>query len=549
MKFQKSASGGNIKRLILKLLITLVFALVYFYFELPALNLKDPGFYSFVLVCIVVYIVLSLLFSGIRNRPDPRELFAQLKAHCIIPVVLAAALLLTALVGWIISAPIFRAKAYASLLDPVDSSFTEDVSEISYDQIPMLDSNSAQMLGNRKLGELSDMVSQFEISSAYAQINYQGRPVRVTYLHYGDFFKWLNNRKEGLPAYLTVDMVTQEASVVRLENGMRYSPSELFFRNLQRHLRLQYPTFIFDDVNFEIDESGNPWWVASVLTKRVGLFGGVDVRGAVLCDAITGDCTYYDMRSVPKWVDRVATADLIIQQYDFHGLYQGGFWNSLFGQKNVTNTTEGYNYIAMDDDVWVYTGITSVTGDESNVGFILVNQRTKESRYYAIPGAEEYSAMDSAAGVVQDLKYKSTFPLLLNISNEPTYFMALKDSSELVKMYAMVNVRQYQIVATGQTVAECQKNYEQQLITYNVVEEEIVVVDTGTATGEIAEIRSAVINGNTVYFLRLDEEVTYYRIAAKDAEEAVLLDVGDTVTVTFEVSSGAIVDAVSVERS
>jgi len=203
----------------------------------------------------------------------------------------------------------------------------------------------------------------------------------------------------------------------------------------------------------------------------------------------------------------------------------------------------------MDDDVWVYTGITSVTGDESNVGFILVNQRTKESRYYAIPGAEEYSAMDSAAGVVQDLKYKSTFPLLLNISNEPTYFMALKDSSELVKMYAMVNVRQYQIVATGQTVAECQKNYEQQLITYNVVEEEIVVVDTGTATGEIAEIRSAVINGNTVYFLRLDEEVTYYRIAAKDAEEAVLLDVGDTVTVTFEVSSGAIVDAVSVERS
>ena len=549
MKYHKSSSGGNIKRLVLKLLITLVFALVYFYFELPAINLKDPAFYSFILICTVVYIVLSLLFAGLRQRPDPRELLAHLKAHCVVPLILVATLLLVAVVGWVISVPLFRARDYATLLDPADSSFTEDVSEISYDQIPMLDSKSAQMLGNRKLGELSDMVSQFEISSAYAQINYQGRPVRVTYLHYGDFFKWLNNRKEGLPAYLTVDMVTQEANVVRLEHGMRYSPSELFFRNLQRHLRLQYPTFIFDDVNFEIDESGNPWWVASVLTKRIGLFGGVDVKGAVLCNAITGECTYYDMAAVPKWVDRVATAELIIQQYNYHGLYQGGFWNSLFGQKNVTSTTEGYNYIAMDDDVWVYTGITSVTGDESNIGFILVNQRTKESRYYAIPGAEEYSAMDSAAGVVQDLKYSATFPLLLNISGEPTYFMALKDSSNLVKMYAMVNVRQYQIVATGQTVAECQKNYEQQLITYNVVEEEVVTVETGTATGEIAEIRTAVINGNTVYFLQLKDEVTYYRIAAKDAEETVLLDVGDTVTVTFEVSAGAIVDAVSVVRS
>ena len=536
-------------RLLLKLLLTLVFALVYFYFELPALNLKDPSLYSFVLICTVVYIVLSLLFAGLRQRPDPRELLLHLKAHCVVPLILVGALLVVAVVGWVISVPLFRARDYAALLDPTDSSFTEDVSEISYDQIPMLDSKSAQMLGNRKLGELSDMVSQFEISTAYAQINYQNRPVRVTYLQYGDFFKWLNNRQEGLPAYLTVDMVTQEASVVRLENGMRYSPTELFFRNLQRHLRIQYPTFIFDDVNFEIDEDGKPWWIASVLTKRIGLFGGVDVKGAVLCNAITGECTYYDMAAVPKWVDRVATAELIVQQYNFHGLYQGGFWNSLFGQKNVTSTTEGYNYIAMDDDVWVYTGITSVTGDESNIGFILVNQRTKESRYYAIPGAEEYSAMDSAAGVVQDLKYSATFPLLLNISGEPTYFMALKDSSNLVKMYAMVNVRQYQIVATGQTVAECQENYGQQLLTYNVVEEEVVTVDTASASGEITEIRSAVINGNTVYFLRLDEDVTYYRIAARDAEETVLLNVGDTVTVTFEVASGSIVEAISVERS
>lgn len=540
-----SKKGG---RLALKLTVTLLFAAVYFYFELPAINLQDPGLYSFLLITILVYLVLSLLTGGISFRENPREGLRYLKKHCLIPLGLAAALLVTALVGWVISVPLFRAKDFAQLLNPEHSDFTDDVSEISYDQIPMLDSNSAQMLGNRKLGELSDMVSQFEISSAYAQINYQDRPVRVTYLHYGDFFKWLNNRQNGLPAYLMVDMVTQEASVVRLEDGMHFSPSELFFRNLNRHLRLQYPTFLFDDVNFEIDEDGNPWWVASVLTKRIGMFGGVDVKGAVLCDAITGACTYYSLEAVPTWVDRVATADLIVQQYNYHGLYQGGFWNSIFGQKNVTNTTEGYNYIAMDDDVWVYTGVTSVTGDESNVGFILVNQRTKESKYYAIPGAEEYSAMSSAAGVVQDLKYKATFPLLLNISGEPTYFMALKDSSELVKMYAMVNVRQYQIVATGQTVAECQTNYEKQLNTYGVVEEEKVEILTATASGEITDIRTAVIDGNTVLFIQLDEKVTYYRIAAADCEEAILFDVGDVVNISFERANGTIVRAITVER-
>jgi len=543
----RTVSVISARKLLINLAVTLVFALVYFYFELPALNFKDGALYQYLLLCCAVYAVCSLVTSGLFRRPDPKDVLDHLKSHCIVPLILAAALLVIALIGWLISVPLFRAKDYAALLTPTEASFAEDVAEISYDQIPMLDRDSAQMLGNRKLGELSDMVSQFEISTAYAQINYQGRPVRVTYLHYGDFFKWMNNQKEGLPAYLTVDMVTQEASVVRLSSGMRYSPSELFFRNLDRYLRFQFPTYMFDDVNFEIDESGNPWWVASVLSKRIGLFGGADIKGAVLCNAITGECTYYAIEDVPTWVDRVCSAELIIQQYDYYGLYLNGFWNSLFGQKGVTSTTEGYNYIAMDDDVWIYTGITSVTGDESNIGFILVNQRTKEARYYAIPGAEEYSAMSSAAGVVQDLKYSATFPLLLNISGEPTYFMALKDSSQLVKMYAMVNVRQYQIVATGQTVAACQANYEEQLRHNNIIQEEEVVVETTSVSGEVGDIRSAVIDGNTVYFIRLGDAITYYRISAADCPEAVLLNVGDQVEIHFVVSFGSIVDATSLE--
>ena len=274
----------------------------------------------------------------------------------------------------------------------------------------MLDDASANVLATRRLGELSDLVSQFEVNSESYQINYHGRPVRVTYLNYGDVFKWWNNQKNGIPAYLVIDMVTQEVEVARIENGIRYSPSEYFFRDLNRHLRFHYPTLMFSDVNFEVNEDGEPYWVASVITKKIGLFGGEDVTGAVLLNAVTGESEYLEMSEIPQWVDRVATADLINEQYNYYGLYQGGFWNSLFGQSGCTEVTALYNYIAQDDDVWMYTGVTSVTGDRGNIGFILVNQRTKEARYYPCAGADESSAMLSAQGAVQQYSYQATTP-------------------------------------------------------------------------------------------------------------------------------------------
>jgi len=338
-------------------------------------------------------------------------------------------------------------------------------------------------------------------------------------------------------------MVTQEVSVQRLDEGIRYSPSEYFFRDLDRHLRFQFPTKIFSDVNFEIDEDGDPWWVATVITKKVGLFGGADVVGAVLMDAQTGDCTYYDVADVPGWVDRVYNADLIVNQYDLHGMYHNGFWNSLFSQSGCTETTSGYNYIAQDDDVWLYTGVTSVTGDQGNIGFILVNQRTKEAKYYSCAGAEEYSAMDSAEGAVQQYSYQATFPLLLNIGGQPTYFMALKDASNLVKMYAMVNVQQYQIVATGTSVTLCAQSYDDLLLTNGIIDEGVisggVVGDTIEMGGTIAEIRTAVIDGNTRCFFRIEGETRFFWISAASDPSAVLLSVGDKVTVTYALSDDA----------
>ena len=542
---------GRFSRVIISLVITAVVGLIYFYVALPALNPQSGDFYSFLILLCLVYTVCVFVMSvkpadSVARTPKEhlREWLHFVKKSCLPVLIIAGIILAVAAVGTVLSMPLFRASAYRDLLTVEDGDFAADIAQISFSEIPTLDRASAEYLGDRQMGTLSDMVSQFEYSNDSTQINYQGRPVRVAPIGYADLIKWFTNRGDGLPAYVLVDMVTQEATVVRLNEGMKYSFSEPLNRNIMRHLRFQYPTYMFDTPQFEIDEEGRPWWIAPRVVKTIGLFGGTDISGAVLCDAITGESVYYELADIPTWVDNVFTPNLIMEQYDYHGTLVNGFLNSILGQRDVTVTTEGYNYIALNDDVYVYTGITSANADQSNLGFLLSNQRTKETKFYDAPGATEYAAQISAQGVVQDLGYVATFPLLLNIADQPTYFIPLKDQANLVKMYAMVNVAQYQIVATGDTVSQCEQEYVRMLADSGVTQPE-QLPQTQTS-GAVAEIRTAVIEGNSYYFVRLEGEELFYSISAAQNRDAVTLNVGDRVTIDHaeaqEGSSSSILD-------
>ena len=530
-------------RVLTNIAVTLAVGFLYFYFELPALNLQSPDFYTFVLLLCAAYCICAVFTSGFQGQ-GAGEYFKFVKKQCRIPFFLAIGMVALALVGSLAGSVIFRAKSYAGLLPVEDGDFAAEVDEISYDQIPMLDKYSAERLGDRKLGELSDMVSQFEVVDDYTQINYRGRPVRIATLMYADLVKWFTNRSDGLPAYLVIDMVTQNVELVRLEEGIKYTNVEHFGRNLYRHLRFHFPTYMFSNPVMEVNEEGTPYWICPRLVKTIGLFGGVDVKGAVLVNAINGECQYYE--EVPPWVDNLYPAGLIVQQYDYYGMYHNGFINSIFGQRDVKVTTDDYNYIAMGDDVWVYTGVTSTGGDQSNIGFILTNQRTKESKFYSCAGATEHSAMASAQGQLQHLQYTATFPLLLNVGGQPTYFMAMKDKAQLVKQYAMVNVQQYQIVATGDTVAECEQGYLALLSQNGVLDGNTGLSGTETVEGTIAELRSAVLDGNTVVFIRLTGSELFYTVSAVDQPLAVILNEGDRVAVTFRPGEGSILDGVEV---
>ena len=564
------APRSKLGKIALNLAVTLVVGFIYFYVSLPALNLQSSDFYFFVGLLCVVYIVCAFITSGFHleggkaatvtggvvniDGGKVKEYFRFIKSQCLPIGILLGVLIVVALVGSIISAPIFRAGSYRELLDVQElpaGNFAADVAEISFDEIPLLDEESAKRLGTTQMGTIPDMVSQFEVAGEYTQINYQGRPVRVAPLEYADLIKWFTNRSQGLPAYIVVDMVSQEVQVVRLPEGqgIKFSPSEPLNRNVYRHLRFQYPTFMFATPSFEIDENGDPWWICPRVVKTIGLFGGTDVSGAVLMNAVAGESTFYESAGIPQWVDHVYPDSLIMEQYNYYGTLVHGFINSVFGQRDVKVVTEGDNYIAMNDDVYVYSGVTSATSDQSNLGFLLCNQRTKETKFYTAPGATEQAARNSAMGVVQDLGYTATWPILLNISGQPTYFMALKDNSALVKQYAMVNVSQYStLVATDASVAACETKYVQMLADSNVIVPE--ALPQTSVSGVIDDLRSEVVDGNTRYLIRLRGDDMYYSLSAKDNDVAVILDLGDAVTIDHaplpEGSAALILDGYSV---
>lgn len=525
-------------KFIVFLLVILAIA-VFYYVTLPAINIHSKGTWGFLFVTLGVLIALYAIrkLGKVGQFHTTIELSKAFEYKGLkLGIGLFVGLVVVYLLGTILSSPIINAKKYQSLLTVKEGEFTEDIQQISYNQIPLLDKDSAALLGNRKMGSLVDLASQFVVSDLYSQINYKGTPVRVTPLQYASTIKWITNVKEGIPAYIKIDMATQDTELIRLEEGMKYTPYDHFHRNLFRHLRFRYPTYIFDNIVFEIDEEGTPYWVCSVAKYNIGLFGGKTIGRVVLCNAITGECIDYKVEDAPSWIDKVYSANLLVELYDYYGTLKHGFLNSILGQKDCLTTTNGYNYLALNDDVWVYTGVTSITSDQSNVGFVLMNQRTMETKYYQVEGAIEDSAMSSSEGKVQNLGYSATFPLLLNIANEPTYFIALKDDAGLVKMYAMVNVQKYQIVATGDSVSECENNY------IALMKENGVKADTNetsqalTAKGKIKKIAESVVEGNSHYYIVLENDDNIYDVTVGQNISIVRYEVGDSIE--FEYTQG-----------
>lgn len=548
------------KRTLVVLIVAalLIAAFCYWWFH-PPINIHSVDLWYFVALFILLPIFLVLFYfrqayaTGLGKREKDEKKSKRFKYLMYVPIAIA----LVGVLGWVTSLTVFpgNAERYATILETTDGTFAEDIQEADYSQIPFIDRDSAVLLGNRTMGTMADYVSQFEISPLYSQINYKGSPVRVSPLNYADLFKWWANREGGIPAYVIVNMSTQDTQIVRLEEPIHYSDSDPFFKNVDRHVQLSYPFYMFDEKSFEIDEEGNPYWIYPVQERTIGLFGGTTIQRVVLCNASTGETQDLAIGDVPQWVDRAYPSDLLIQQYNWSGSLSGGWINSWLGQNGVKKTTpgtdgkQGYNYIAEGDDVWVYSGVTSATADNSIIGFVLINQRTAESKFYAAAGATEDSAMRSAEGQVQNLGYDATFPLLINVEGQPTYFMALKDNAGLVKKYAMIDIQRYQNVAVGDTLAECEKSYKALLRQNGISSGSASTTETqdGQVSGRIQVVNAVVLDGNTHFYFILEGDNTIYDAPVATVVDSVRFKEGDEVTMTFASSGGTLVAVDSIK--
>ena len=522
-------------------LFDLILVALMYYLMLPPINLTSIDFWSFIcMIGIIIFISMAIRDSNriIVKKKFNVKLLNTYKYLFIVYVVIVAGIFL---MNFCLS-PLFNAKSYSQRIE-IDSTheFTEDVKEVDFTKIPLIDKDSSRKLGDRKMGEFTSWVSQFYVNDLYTQINYNNEIVRVTPIEYDGIIKYFTNRDEGVKGYIKVNSVDGKSSLVELKEGMKYLPSAFFSEDLLRKLRFEYPTTIFDTPSFEIDNDGNPYWIVPTV-KYVGVGMKKEINGVITLDAVTGKSKKYDSKEIPSWIDHVYSASLIIDQINNWGEYKNGFFNSIFGQKDVINTTEGYNYLVMDDDVYLYTGITSVSSDESNLGFVLANMRTKETKYYLVPGAEEYSAMASAEGLVQEKKYTASFPLLINLNNKATYLMSLKDAAGLVKMYAFVDVADYQKVV----VSDASLGIE-------VAAEKYLGEELNSGKGELKEkeisiksITDAVMDGNTYYYI-VDVENNLYKVSIKVNNNLLpFLRSGDKVKIKYR--EGTINNITSIEK-
>ncbi|MBO5207512.1 MAG: hypothetical protein J6C09_08040 [Clostridia bacterium] len=528
------------RRTLISVTVGSAFAFLLFYIFLPPINLRSVGFWVYLAVVALAY---SLPFFNIKfnsfveikkdvnGKIIKKARGGEINKWALLPTASVVAVLL---IGLIISSTLFNARRYAAIIEVQRYDFSEDMKESEeITHIALMDTESAMMLGNRTLGELSNTsaISQYTVSEAYTQINYKNTPKKVSNLEYDGFFKWIANSKNGIPGYVMVDPVKSSSEFVSLTAPMTYAESAYFHQDLERKLRFDYPTKIFESISFEVDDENNPYYIVSCSTPTVGLFGASDISEVIIFDPTSGESELVDVSSVPQWIDIVYTGDLATEKYNWYGTLSGGFINSVIGNVDCTQSTDDFGYIALEDDVWYFTGVTSAVSDDlSNIGFILTNARTGEYKFYPVIGAEEHSAMAAAEGEVQEKGYVASFPSLVNIAGEATYIMVLKDASGLVKLYALVNVENYSIVATGENQTEAMKEYKR-LLRANGIESDGAEDTALTRDIEVHNLRDVTISGNSYVYIRVGNEL--YRGSVADDETLLFITVGSKITVTY----------------
>ncbi|MCK1212503.1 hypothetical protein [Streptococcus uberis] len=518
-------------------LISLLVIASYYWTNLPPINLLSGDFWLF-MILILFLIAINLIIASASN--GLKLLFGKKSKVKKVKDVTQYVSLFSGPIRWIFltilaislglgmisffNGKMFRAKSYANVIKVKNADFKQDFPESNLSTLALLDRESAEKIGDTYLGTI-DKVSQFGISKDYRQITIGKQPFRVSPLEYKSFWKWLTNRQVGINYYVKVNQTTGKAELVKLKEAMKYSDSEYLFRDTKRHLRFLHPFTIFGDPSFEVDDQGHPYYVATTYAPKFGL-SSLDPNGAILLNAVTGKTKYYHLKDIPKWVDRVYSAENVLSRVNDHYTYQKGYWNTVFSQTGVKQTTDSYNYITIGSNIYLYTGITSATADASNLGFILVNMRTREVTNYQLASATEKSAMTSAEGEVQEKGYSATAPTLVKLNGKAYYLVSLKDGGSLVKSYALVDAEDYQQVTVNNDIETLISQFTDR-DTSGLSLNSSTGKKAKIVSGQVDHLASQIISGTTVYYILSGNDIYKVRASKDTPDELPFLKIGD----------------------
>lgn len=528
------------------LAITIVAAL-YVFVETPNLSplYLDGALFWAVLITAYVGSATLLKIGEFTIQLNNFSYSAKAKFPKVPAIIIAVPWVIIAVV-LIVCSVFFQWKAYRDQLgEPQIKTFDSEVQTIDISQIPIVDEPLALQLAQKKLGERPALGSQVELQTATIQM-VDGELVWVVPLYHSGFFKWLTNM-EGTPGYIVVS-ATNTNDVRYVEGSkIKYHPGSYLLFDVARKVRFG-PGLLtgITDYSFELDDNGQPYWVVSTYHNLRG-FSLPEADGIILLNATTGQMERYTMENIPEWVDRVQPEDFVIEQITNRGNYVHGIFN--FANKDKYRPSDGHNIVYNNGECYLFTGLTSVGADDSAIGFIMVDMVTKEPIMYEMSGATEEAGQLSAQGRVQDLGYQASFPIILNIDSQPTYFMTLKDDIGLIKQYAFVSVTNYSTVGTGESVSDALRDYESKLVSDGVTTISNLSGETKAVEGVILRIASEYSDGRTIYkFLLESPQDILFTAQAPVSPELALTQPGDRVSVSYLLSSNGIADADSFDN-
>lgn len=498
------------------------------------------GYSSFIFI--ITFIAISIVLGVFLFKKEMIVKKIEKFAISIISSLLIAVII--TILGGILSSSMFNSQSYRNLFGNKIKvkEFTEDMKLIDKNNLPVVNQAMTQRLSDKKIGQLG---SQFEVDE-FTKQSINGKQYFVAPLKYKNIFSW-NRAKNGTPGYIRISVSNPSDVELITDYKIKYQPSSFFSSDLNRYVYINGLNKVgLTDFSFEVNDKGKPYFVITLYKNTIGL-GGKKVLGIATIDPTNGTIRRYGLENLPKWIDRVYPADLIINQLDWHYKLIHGFWN--FSNRDKLETTDGYEIVYNNGECFVYTGLTSAGSDKGTVGFLMTNLRTKVATLYKIQGYNEYAAMDSAKGKEQAAEYEATFPILINVENSPTYFLTLTDDNNLIAKFMFVNIKNLNIVGKGDNLNEALNNYIKNLQQdENILEENIG--KKVVATGNVVRIGS-VTQQNTTYFYIIIDSIKnkVFIVPLDESSKLPLTKEGDNVSLSYVDKDSELINVLNFENN